>query len=127
MYDKRLYKLRTLSLLKKQNYMSSVNRYLYDILNRLLMSHWDTLCDYRILMVNVQRSSTHMALRLTSGACGLQLYGYTERHRVAASCQQVAASLLNSLSCSKSVKIRLVATRYLQTCFKLLKQLQQAC
>ena len=35
----------------------------------------------------------------------------------------VAANLLTSSSCSKSVKIRLVVTLYLQTCCKLLKQL----
>ena len=44
-------------------------------------------------------------------------------YRLAISCQQVAASLLTSSSCSKSVKIRLVATWYLKTCCKLLKQL----
>ena len=44
-------------------------------------------------------------------------------YRLAASCQQIAASLLTSSSCSKSVKIRLIATLYLQTCYKLLKQL----
>ena len=66
--------------------------------------------------------------------CSFQLL-YTariKRHRLAASCrfyrlvasrQQVAASLLNSLSCSKSVKIRLVANWYLQTCYKLMKQI----
>ena len=42
---------------------------------------------------------------------------------VAASCQQVAASLLTSSSCSTFLKIRLVATWYLQICCKLLKQL----
>ena len=50
-----------------------------------------------------------------AASCGL--------YRLAASCHQVAASLLTSSSCSKSVRIRLAATRYLQTCCKLLQQL----
>ena len=40
-----------------------------------------------------------------------------------ASCQQVATSLSISSNCNKSVKIRLVATCHLQTCYNLLKQL----
>ena len=38
-------------------------------------------------------------------------------------CQQVATNLLISSSYNKSVKIRLVATCHLQTCYNLLKQL----
>ena len=41
--------------------------YLYDMLERPLMPHLDTLYDYRIFVVNVQWSSTHMAWRLTKG------------------------------------------------------------
>ena len=52
-----------------------------------------------------------------------------------ATCQQVATSLSISSSCIKSVKIRLVATCHLQTCYNLLKHvatsmlinLQQVC
>ena len=40
-----------------------------------------------------------------------------------ASCQQVATSLSISSNCNKSVKIRLVATCHLQTCYNLLQQL----
>ena len=51
-----------------------------------------------------------------AASCGL--------YRLAASCHQVAASLLTLSSCSKSVRIRLAATYWqLQTCCKLLQQL----
>ena len=44
-------------------------------------------------------------------------------HRLEATCQQVATSLSISSNCNKSVKIRLVATCHLQTCYNLLRQL----
>ena len=44
-------------------------------------------------------------------------------YRLVANCQQFATNLSISLSCNKSVKIRLVATCHLQTCYNLLKQL----
>ena len=65
-----------------------------------------------------------------------------KRHKLAASYQQVAASPLTSSSCSKSVKIRLVATwclkqlasslwikslNYVSTCSKPVDNLQQTC
>ena len=44
-------------------------------------------------------------------------------YRLVTACQQVSTNLSISSSCSKSVKIRLVATCHLQTCYNLLKQL----
>ena len=44
-------------------------------------------------------------------------------YRLVVTCQQVATNLSVSSSCNKSVKIRLVATCHLQTCYSLLKQL----
>ncbi len=44
-------------------------------------------------------------------------------YRPDASCQQVVSSLLTSPSCIKSGNIRLAAAGYLQTCYKLMKQL----
>ena len=47
-------------------------------------------------------------------------------YRLVASCQQVATSLSISsvaTSCNKSVKIKLVATCHLQTCYNFFKQL----
>ena len=65
-------------------------------------------------------------------SCPLPSLHSQKRHRLVASCQfyrlvatcwQVATSLWVSSSCNKLVKIRLVATCHLQTCYSLLKQL----
>ena len=44
-------------------------------------------------------------------------------YQLASTCQQVATNLSISSSCNKSVKIRIVVTCHLQTCYNLLKQL----
>ena len=44
-------------------------------------------------------------------------------YRIVTACQQVSTNLSISSSCNKSVKIRLIATCHLQTCYNLLKQL----
>ena len=60
-------------------------------------------------------SSTQLERHRRAASCG--------SYQLAASCPQVVTSLLNSSSCSKSVKIRFVAAWYLQTFCQLLKQL----
>ena len=48
---------------------------------------------------------------------------HSQFYRLVVTCQQVATNLSILLSCNKSVKVRLVATCHLQTCYNLLKQL----
>ena len=66
-----------------------------------------------VATIPIQRKKT----RQTCLAASFNFTGFV------ATCQQIATNLSVSSNCNKSVKVRLVATCHLQTCYNLLKQL----
>ena len=105
--------------LRKAKLQTSCNKSVHNVLVRCVrtacLKLFEKDCNKLLTTSNKLVGQHSQKCQSLAASCGF--------YQPAASCQQVAASLLNSSSCSKSVKIRLVTTWYLKTCCKLLKQL----
>ena len=93
-------------------------------------------CVYLVSYCLLYTTNTVLTANIHSQkCCRLVAQASCQIYQFVSTCQQVETSLSISSSCNKSVKIRLVATCHLQTCYNLLKKvatrllnkLQQVC